>query len=167
VAEFGIRPIADIAASRKALAACRAGRIRTRQGRLEAVYGRWWPYCGSLLGVWWDARYLTQAADCCDLYFHVPLTAPGFLSLDYARSGRRASVTTSYAALLVLDEIARLKQSQAIVCHVTNERLTDRFMRRRGWEPHCPHWTGRHFIKRFYGSYPRLAPGWRRRLGLD
>ena len=72
-----------------------------------------------------------------------------------------------YAATLVLDAIAELKHINAIVCHVTNERITDRLLHRWGWEEHCQDWPGRHFIKRFYGNYPTIKSVWRERLTLD
>jgi hypothetical protein len=55
---------------------------------------------------------------------------------------------------LVLDEIARIKQTDAIVCDVRNARISDRLLRRWGWESHVPQSRRRHFIKRFYGEYP-------------
>ena len=74
---------------------------------------------------------------------------------------------TLYAASLVLDEVARLRRSQAIVCNVTNRRISDRLMQRWGWEEHCQQWSSRHFIKRLYGEYPEISSSWRERLRLD
>ncbi len=51
-------------------------------------------------------------------------------------------------AALVLDEIAEIKGSWAIVCHAMNPRISDRLFARWGWEPHCAGERGRHFIKR-------------------
>jgi hypothetical protein len=59
----------------------------------------------------------------------------------------------------VLDEIARLKRSDALLCDVSNWRISERLMARFGWEPHCPSRWHRHYIKRFYGEYPPPA-GW-------
>ena len=78
----------------------------------------------------------------------------------------RTALSTFYAATLILDEIARLRDTNAIVCNVTNLRISDRLMLRWGWEKHCQHWAGRHFIKRFYGRYPEISSTWRERLGL-
>jgi hypothetical protein len=75
-------------------------------------------------------------------------------------------LSTFYAATLVLDEIARLRDANAIVCNVTNVRISDRLMRRWGWEEHCQQWMGRHFIKRFYGHFPDIPSSWRERLNL-
>jgi len=59
----------------------------------------------------------------------------------------------------ILDEIARLKQSDALLCDAISERITTRLLSREGWEPHCPSLFHRHYIKRFYGVYPPRQ-GW-------
>ena len=88
------------------------------------------------------------------------LAMPNFLALAYALSARETSMRTVRVGLDVLDEIARLKTSDALLCDAGNWRISQRFMRRWGWEPHCPTaWWHRHFIKRFYGAYPR-RPAW-------
>lgn len=156
-----------MASSADRLSKLRCGRITTRNGRLEAVYGRWWPYYGSLFEVWCDMRFRSGAGDRCDLYYHAPLSSPSFLTLDYVRSGPQTRYSTCYAATIVLDEIARLRKSKAIVCHITNDRISDRLLRRGGWQAHCLEWSGRHFIKRFYGEYPVISSAWRERLKLD
>lgn len=167
LAGWGMTPVTDVAGSRDALRERRAGRIVTCAGRLQAVYGRWWPYAGNLLQVQWDILCPSTHEDRCELFYHVPSSAAGFVTLAYVHSGPRTSLATFYAATLVLDEIATLKQSNAIVCHVTNRRISDRLLMRWGWQAHCQHWKGRHFIKRLYGNYPAIAPLWRKRLTLD
>jgi hypothetical protein len=166
LAELGIAAITDVAASRASLARLRCGHIVIRNGHLQAIQGRWWPYCGNLWQVWWDTHSRSGFQDSCDLFYHSPFSAPGFLTLDYVRSGARTSLTTLYAAALVLDEIARLRRAHAIVCNVTNRRISDRLLQRWGWHEHCQQWSGRHFIKRFYGHYPEIDPVWRERLNL-
>ncbi len=61
--------------------------------------------------------------------------------------------------LEALDEIARLKRADALLCHVANRRLSGRMMARCGWQLHFPSLWGCHYIKRFYGVYPPPA-GW-------
>ncbi len=141
------------------------GRIFVERTRLVAIYGRWWPYYGNLLQAAWDQRFRRQE-DCCELYYHVPWSAPQYLSLSYIRAGQRATPSTVMAACMVLDEIARLKNASAIVAHITNGRISDRVLQRWGWEPHCPTLPGRHFIKRFYGKYPATSAAWQSRLGF-
>jgi hypothetical protein len=167
VAGWGLKPVSHIARGKEFLVTRRAGKIVTENGQLRAVYGRWWPHAGNLLQVLWDINFRSPGHDRCQLFYHQPRSSPGFLSLGYIHSGPRTSLATFYAATLVLDEIARLKAAQAVVCHVTNSRITDRLLERWGWEAHCPNWSGRHFIKRFYGEYPSIAPLWRQRLRLD
>ena len=60
----------------------------------------------------------------------------------------------SYAAMRVLDEIARIKRTDAVVSEAFNWRISGRLAERWGWERHKPSRWRRHFIKRFYGSYP-------------
>jgi len=115
----------------------------------------------------WDMHVRPVRGDRCELFYHQPIGNPGYLSLSYVHSGARTSLSTVYLAGLVLDEIARLHRAHAIVCHVTNDRITDRLMQRLGWQAHCQQWSGRHFIKRFYGDYPDLSPHWRQRLMND
>lgn len=167
LASWGLAPVEHIARSRRVLAGRGSGRIVTERARFTSVFGRWWPYWGNWCEYLWDARFRGVRGDRCELYYHVPWSAPTFLTLAYVHSGRQTSLSTVYAATLVLDEIARLKQSQAIVCHVTNERISDRLLERWGWQPHCRDWPGRHFIKRFYGAYPEIPVGWRHRLTFD
>lgn len=167
LAGWGLSPVTDVAGSFELLRVRRSGRIVTQAGRLQAVYGRWWPYTGNLLQAKWDSRLRPVACDRCELFYHQTGAEGGFLTLSYVRSGKGTSPTTCYAATLMLDEIARLKQSSAIVCHVTNARISARLLERWGWQAHCLHWKGRHYIKRFYGNYPGIAPQWRKRLTLD
>lgn len=166
LAGCGLTPVSDMAQASDFLRQRRAGRIVTHSGRLQAVYGRWWGYSGNLFQVQWDMRVGSLDHDRCELYYHIPRSASGFITLSYVHTGPRTSLATLYAATLVLDEIARLKQSSGIVCHVTNRRISDRLLKRWGWQAHCLHWKGRHFIKRFYGNYPTIPPPWRKRLGM-
>lgn len=166
LAGWGLEPVTQVTCQAELLRQRGSGVIETRAGRLQAVYGRWWPHAGNLLQMQWDLLLRQLPQDRCELYYHAPLGAPGYLTIDYVRSGPGTSVSTLYAAALVLDAIAALRQSQAIVCHVTNSRISDRWLRRWGWEQHCLHWKGRHFIKRFYGVYPQVPAHWQSRLTL-
>lgn len=167
LAGWGLPPVTHVARKHDWLARRRAGRIVTQDGKLRAVYGRWWPYGGNMLQVQWDLLFRTMPVDRCELFFHAPLACPNFLTLDYVHSGPSTSLSTFYAATLVLDEIAKIKRSAAIVCHVTNQRISDRLLERWGWQAHCPNWKGRHFIKRLYGQYAPIPSQWRTRLTLD
>lgn len=163
-AGFGLRPVTRVSEDRQLLARRRMGKIITEGGQVLAITGRWWPYSANLARVWWDQRFGSLRGNRCELYYH---QSGGFLTLSYVHSGPGTTLSTLYAATLVLDEIARLKSSVAIVCHVTNRRISNRFFHRWGWQEHCLAWSGRHFIKRFYDGYPPIGSVWRKRLGLD
>jgi hypothetical protein len=91
------------------------------------------------------------------LYYNQPRRFPNFLVLKYIVSSREASFGSLARALDVLDYIARLKQSDAMLCDVGNWRISTKMLGRWGWEPHCPSRWHRHYIKRFYGEYPATA----------
>lgn len=89
------------------------------------------------------------------LYYNQPQRCPNFLVLKYVVSTRQTSLGSLRRALDVLDEIARLKRSDALLCDVGNWRISNRLMTRWGWDDHCPSRWHRHYIKRFYGEYPQ------------
>lgn len=151
--------ITNLDAGRERIRAHRWGAIETVGGELRAVHLRAWPKLVSLpellpLGPRYHSR---GAADRCLLYYNQPWRLPNFLALKYIVSTTGTSYRTFRAALVVLDAIAELKHSDAIVCDAANFRLSDRLMARLGWEPHKPQRWHRNFIRRFYGVYP--APG--------
>ena len=94
--------------------------------------------------------------DRCLLYYNQPWRLPNFLALRYIVSTEGTRFTTFRAALTVLDAIAQLKQTDAIVCDASSARLSDRVMARFGWVPHKPQRWHRNYIRRFYGIYPPL-----------
>jgi hypothetical protein len=85
-------------------------------------------------------------------------------------SSRDCTLATFRGALDVLDAIARIKRSDAILCDACNGRISDRLFARWGWVPHTSDRRHRNFIKRFYGEYgeadgsrdhhPTLTPEW-------
>ena len=132
------------------------GVICTENGRLKEIRLRPWPKIISaaeisLLG---NRLHNRATGDCCWLYYNQPRWHRNFLALKYIVSNREASFRTFRKSLIVLDEIARIKGTDAIVAELSNLRLSDRLARRWGWEPHFPSSRRRHYIKRFYGSYP-------------
>ncbi|MGM0487189.1 MAG: hypothetical protein ACQESR_10555 [Planctomycetota bacterium] len=151
------------------------GVICIEDERLQRILLRPWPKLSSvpeivLLGTWFHDR---ASGNRCWLYYNQPFQHRNFLALRYVVSSRYASFRTFRGALVVLDEIARIKQSDAIVCEVSNPRISDRLLRRWGWERHVHASRRRHFIKRFYGTYPdpgearRLIPDKDRKRGQD
>lgn len=137
------------------------GVIEVANGHLSRIQLRPWPKLISLpesvlLGGW-SHRHLT--GDRCWLYYNQPRQCRNFLVLKYVLSARETRLATFQRALQTLDEIARLKGTDALLCDATNRRISHRLLGRWGWEPHCPSRWHRHYIKRFYGNYPPAA-GW-------
>jgi hypothetical protein len=137
----------------------RHGVIEVADGRFRRILLRPFPKFASgpevlLLGNW---RHRYQRGDRILLYYSQPWRFPNFLALKYALSARDTSMRTLCRALDVLDEIARIKRSDALLCDVGNWRISTRLLARWGWVPHCPSRWHRHYIKRFYGSFPPPA----------
>jgi hypothetical protein len=135
----------------------RHGVIETRGGRLWAIHLRLWPKIVSVVEVDWLARrdHQTKSGDRCWLYYDQPRRFPNFLAIKFAISHRDCTLATIRASLLVLDEVARAKRSDAILCDVWNERISERLLARWGWQAHKPQRWHRNYIKRFYGEYPQ------------
>ena len=87
------------------------------------------------------------------LYYNQPWRFPSYLAVTYMVSARNTALHSVRRALAVLDRIARLKRTDAMLCDAGNWRLSTELLSRFGWEPHCPSRLHRHFIKRLYGRY--------------
>ncbi len=146
-----LETITDLTAGADALCRRRYGVIETRGGELVSVTLRPWPHLLSLRELWplGDEWRPPGPADRCRLYYNQPRGGEDFLALRYAACTAGASYKTFRAALTVLDEIAFLKGCRALVCDAANRRLSDRILRRMGWEPHAPMWGRRNYIRRF------------------
>jgi hypothetical protein len=152
--------VTDLTAGADPLRRRRYGVIEAVDGQFRQVVLRPWPKIVSvpgilLIGGWQHER---RAGDRVRLFYNQPRRFPNFLVLKYIGSTHGATVGTVTRALAVLDEVARLKGSDALLCDVANGRITTKLMDRWGWEPHCPSWFHRHYIKRFYGVYPSPPP---------
>jgi hypothetical protein len=132
----------------------RRGRIVMRGGMLAAVRRRAFGRRGSSFRIWCDAHFPRGCADCCWLDYRGTRRRPGFLTLEYVRSGPRTSLASFAGALHVLDRIAELREAQAIFAHVGTSAISDRLLRRWGWERHAERLGGRQWVKRFYNGYP-------------
>ena len=153
----GWQPVRDFHSGTRQLQRWRCGRIVMRSGRLIEVQHRLFPGSVSVAQVWWQGKFKRQSEDVCLLDYHQPLASPGFLTLDYIRAGKGTSYKTFVGACHVLDEIARIRQANAIVAHVSNGSISDRLLIRLGWQRHLTDWPGRHWIRRFYGVYPHTT----------
>lgn len=127
----------------------RSGVIEVRSGELTMIRRRWGRGISfaraKLEGAYW---HRWRRGDRCRLYYFQPYRIRDFLTLAFIASTRDAGLRTFRRATLVLDEIAEIKGSWAIVCHAMNPRISDRLLARWGWERHCAGQRGRHFIKR-------------------
>jgi hypothetical protein len=155
-----VETVEDLRAGTEVLRRRRYGVICAADGRFGRVVLRPLPKLTSV-----PAMLLTRAVrrrspgDRCRLYYNQPLRFPRFLAVTCLVSDRGTSLATVRRALEVLDLVARVKRSDALLCDVANWRITPEMLARYGWEPHCPGRWHRHYIKRFYGEYPPL-PGW-------
>lgn len=132
------------------------GVVEMVAGRLQRISFRPWPKIISMVEANWIGGWTHKALkrDQCLFYFNQPLGHQNFLALKYVVSTFSTTMSTCIRGLKVMDEIARIKKSDAIVCEITNDRMTDQMLERYGWERHLDQNRRHHFIKRFYGEYP-------------
>lgn len=153
---FLTRTLHDPFADCPALERGRYGVIEVRDGLLAAIHLRAWPKIISALEVEWFGNrwHASKPGDRCLIYYNQPRRMSNFLALKYVVSQRDCTLATVHRALDVLDEVARVKRTDAIVADVWNDRISNQMLARWGWEPHLAARWHRHFIKRFYGVYP-------------
>lgn len=132
------------------------GVIEARDGRFDRVRLRRWPKLPSLGGVLLlgQIRHRLIAGDRCRLFYDQPRRHANYLAVKYIDSGKGTSYQTFRRALEVLDEIARIKRTDALLCELATWSITREMMLRWGWEPHPVSRWRRHYIRRFYGDYP-------------
>jgi hypothetical protein len=154
-----IESIADIFDRAEVLRRGRYGVIEMADGRFRRIRLRWFPKIISASEIWFlgSTFHDRRAGDRLWLYYNQPRRHPNYLVLKYVISTRHGTLASLVRALDVLDEIARLKRSDSLLCDAANGRISARVMQRYGWTPHCPSRWHRHFIKRFYGAYPARA----------
>jgi hypothetical protein len=134
------------------------GMIDMVDGKLRRVVLRPFPkYVSVFEALFWGGFYhRRRRGDRLRLFYNQPRRYPNYLSLKYAVSSRDTSLASMLGALATLDEIARIKESDAILTDAANFRISDRFLRRQGWERHTKARYHRNYIKRFYGEYPAV-----------
>jgi len=148
--------VTDLQSQAETLRVRRYGVIEARDARFRRVSLRPFPKIASvpevfLFGGWY---HRLVPGDRCWLYYNQPRRFPDFLAVKCFLSARDTRLATVHRVLETLDEIARIKGSDALLCDVANWRISTAIMSRWGWEPHCPSPWHRHFIRRFYGKYP-------------
>jgi hypothetical protein len=99
----------------------RFGVIDIRNGKLESIRLRPWPKFVSIIGVAWGQWYHAHLpGDRLRLYYNQPFRYPNFLALKFAVSSRHTTLATVHRALEVLDKIAQIKRSDALLCDAAN-----------------------------------------------
>lgn len=157
-----LRSEADWHAATDVIRRQRYGIIETTDGRLAAIHFRPWPKLFTWPEIWPVGRlyHASGQPDRCLLYYNQPLRHSNFLALKYIVSTHGTSYATFRSALVTLDEVARAKGTDALLCDAFNLRISERLMSRFGWEAHCPQRWHRNYIKRFYGCYPDQPLPW-------
>jgi hypothetical protein len=147
--------VTDLLPQRDVLARRPYGVIEMRDGVLRRVVLRPFPKYVSVFEAlfWGNFCHRRLPGDRLRLFYNQPRQHPNYLSLKYAVSSRDTSLASMLGALAVLDEIARIKGSDAILLDAANFRISDRFLRRQGFERHTKARYHRNYIKRFYGEY--------------
>jgi len=153
--------IDDLRSGRHVLRERRYGVIEVRNGCFQQIRLRPLPKIVTVPGIVWIGarRHRIESGDWMRLYYNQPRRFPSYLVLKYILSGRDGSLASLNRVLETLDEIARIKGSDALLCDVANWRISTAILGRWGWEPHCPSPWHRHYIKRFYGQFPP-RPAW-------
>src|SRR5689334_20437585 len=132
--------VTDLFAERETLVRRRFGVIMASDGevtrvRLRPFPKRTWVPEPVLAALWFHRR---ERGDRCWLYYNQPRRFPQFLTLQFIVSTRGCRMGTIRRALATLEEIARIKQSDALLCDAWNRRISDRLLTREGWEAHAP-----------------------------
>ncbi|HVA45930.1 MAG TPA: hypothetical protein VNH11_06040 [Pirellulales bacterium] len=128
----------------------RYGVIETVDGRLRRIVFRPLPSLAGPFDLpWGQLLHRAVAGNRCWLYFNQPRGLEQFLSLKFVMSTRHTTLATLRGALAVLDVIADIKRTEAIVCDAANWRISDRLLARWGWQSHKPQRWHRNYIKRF------------------
>ncbi len=135
------------------------GVIEAVDGEFRRVVFRPWPKWISIPEVLLLARWIHsgQGRDRCLLYFDQSWRQPNYLAVKYLLTYGGTSYASVVAARRAVDDVARIKRSDALVCQVSNKRLNGRIMKRCGWEPlnDSPRCTL--YVRRFYGEYPERS----------
>jgi hypothetical protein len=151
--------ITDLIAGVDTLSRRKYGVIEMVDGRFDRVRVRPYPKIISApeIVLFGERFHRRVPGDRFWLYYNQPWRFPNFLVLKYVISARQTSYGSLARALDVLEYIAWLKCSDAMLCDAGNWRIGEKQFGRWGWIPHCPSRWHRHYIKRFYGTYPPPA----------
>ena len=150
--------ITDVEVGHETLKNRAYGVIEVCDQDLAAIHLRPYPKIISVAEIEWSKLWKKQtskttARDRVLLYYNQPMLHRNFISLKYFVSNYKTSLASIAVCLSVLDYIAKIKCTDAMVAEITNKRIKDRHLAHFGWEEHMKSKRGRHWIKRFYGEY--------------
>ena len=152
--------VVDVEADRERLKKRAYGVIEVCDQELKAIHLRPYPKLISTAEIGWanlwkKPSFVPTSKDRVLLYYNQPIMHRNFLALKYFVSDYKSSLASIAVSLSVLDYIAMVKQTDAMVTEITNKRIKDRHLTHFGWEEHLQHSRTRHWIRRFYGEYPQ------------
>jgi hypothetical protein len=146
--------VTDLNAGAETLRRRRYGVIEVRGGKFIAIHLRPWPKLVSIVSVLWGQWHHKHArGDRLWLYYNQPRRHSQFLALKFMVSAQNTKWASVLCAVQVLDQIAAIKKSDALLCDAANLRFTPRLLAREGWQPHARSRWHRNYIKRFYGKH--------------
>ena len=148
IANLALGSVSSVDGNSEKIRSWNYGELELSDGRLIRIVPRWWPRLGSQWEAFQDNYIRTLPVDFCRAYYAFPRRAPGFMSVLYAQSGPKTQYKTLYRAVVVMDEIAKLRDAQAIVCQTISPRASERLMNRWGYIRHAQSLGENHFIKR-------------------
>lgn len=156
VASLGLPTVTSVHGNEGAINSWSYGEIELSDGKLLRIRPRWWPRFGSHWESLQDSYVRALPEGLLRAYYAFPWRAPGFLSVLYAQGGPKTQYKTIARAVAVMDEIAGLRNSQAIVCQVVSNLASERLMLRWGYVPHASSLGDNHYIKRLKHSSEAL-----------
>jgi hypothetical protein len=156
---LGFETITDLASGAELLRTRPYGIIEVIDGQFHQVRLRPFPKLVTPWDVFFHGGWYHRnwPGNRCLLYYNQPRAFRNFLALKYVVSARDTTLATFRRSLTVLDEIARLKQSDAILCDAANWRISGRLLTRWGWQSHAPQRWHRNYIKRLYPNETRMS----------
>jgi len=156
---FWFEQFENLEDARPLIARRRYGVIEVQAGQFASIRFKPWPKTISRMEISLSNRLRSGRNDIdrCRLYYNLPISTPGFLTIAYIESNPETSWKTARRAMETVDWIAEIRDVNAAVSELSNEKISDRLMDRLGWQTHCEHLSGRHFIKRYYGKFPKHA----------
>ncbi len=130
----------------------RYGVLHVSDGELERLSFRPFPKLFAIqeFVAWQGWRRRHTSGDRCWVYFNQPRKFANFLAVKFVIATPQATLRTLHEMLRLLDQIAEIKGCDALLCDAANARISDRILRRYGWEAHAPSRWHRNYIRRLH-----------------